>query len=86
MTRDEAFSDAARQRQSHDDGAVPAAESPSSPIQISTARRFEGIAEHVEALCLDFSLNGSRHHVPHSNHFDRPPSRRRARESVPPSV
>ena len=26
MTRDEAFSDAARQRQSHDDGAVPAAE------------------------------------------------------------
>ena len=26
MTRDEAFSHAARQRQSHDDGAVPAAE------------------------------------------------------------
>jgi hypothetical protein len=26
VTRDEAFSDAARQRQSHDDGAVPAAE------------------------------------------------------------
>ena len=26
MTRDEAFSDAARQRQSHADGAVPAAE------------------------------------------------------------
>jgi hypothetical protein len=44
----------------------PRPRSPSSPIQISTARGFGGIAEHVEALCQDLALNGSRHYVPHS--------------------
>jgi hypothetical protein len=70
VPRDEAFSDAVRQRQSHDDGVVPAAE-------VALLADTRG-AEHIEALCLDLALNGSRHHVPHSNHFDRPPSRGRA--------